>query len=250
MARNAFDGPKQLTIEQLAAESGMSVRNIRAHQARGLLAPPEVRMRVGYYGPEHVAQLRLIRELQDEGFNLSGIKRLIEEADGAAEPTLALQAGPAGSGRDRAGGDADDRGARPALSGLERGAPAVLAQAERLGALLPVGEGRFEVPSPSLLALAEDAVRHGVSVAQCAGVARGDRAALRLDLAVVREAVPDGGVEAVPAGRHARGDVARVEEAVERLRPIASEALMAIFQQRLSAQIDAASRRLLDGGEA
>jgi MerR HTH family regulatory protein len=31
----------QLTIEQLAAESGMSVRNIRAHQARGLLDPPE-----------------------------------------------------------------------------------------------------------------------------------------------------------------------------------------------------------------
>ena len=47
------DSPNQLTIEQLAAESGMSVRNIRAHQARGLLAPPEVRMRVGYYGPEH-----------------------------------------------------------------------------------------------------------------------------------------------------------------------------------------------------
>jgi hypothetical protein len=28
-----------LTIEQLAAESGMTVRNIRTHQARGLLAP-------------------------------------------------------------------------------------------------------------------------------------------------------------------------------------------------------------------
>ena len=47
-----------LTIEQLAAASGMTVRNIRAHQARGLLAAPEVRLRVGYYGPEHVAQLR------------------------------------------------------------------------------------------------------------------------------------------------------------------------------------------------
>ena len=45
-----------LTIEQLAAQTGMTVRNIRAHQARGLLAPPEVRLRVGYYGPEHVAQ--------------------------------------------------------------------------------------------------------------------------------------------------------------------------------------------------
>ena len=67
-----------LTIEQLAAQTGMTVRNIRAHQARGLLAPPEVRLRVGYYGPEHVAQLKLIQDLQQDGFNLAGIKRLVD----------------------------------------------------------------------------------------------------------------------------------------------------------------------------
>src|SRR5579884_2946882 len=83
--------PNQLTIEQLAAETGMSVRNIRSHQARGLLAPPEVRMRVGYYGPEHVAQLRLIRELQQDGFNLNGIKRLLEDSEGTAERLLAFK---------------------------------------------------------------------------------------------------------------------------------------------------------------
>src|SRR6266852_481464 len=75
----------QLTIEQLSRESGMSVRNIRSHQARGLLAPPEVRLRVGYYGAEHVAQLQLIRELQREGFNLAGIKRLLEDRRDTAE---------------------------------------------------------------------------------------------------------------------------------------------------------------------
>ena len=42
----------------------MSVRNIRNHQSRGLLPPPEVRARTGYYGPEHVARLRLIQEMQ------------------------------------------------------------------------------------------------------------------------------------------------------------------------------------------
>ena len=70
----------ELTIEQLAAETGMTVRNIRAHQARGLLDPPVVRQRVGYYGPEHVAQLKLIRDLQEDGFNLAGIKRLLDDA--------------------------------------------------------------------------------------------------------------------------------------------------------------------------
>ena len=69
----------------------MSVRNIRSHQARGLLAPPQVRSRVGYYGTEHVAQLRLIRDLQEEGFNLNGIKRLLEDTHGTAERLLRVR---------------------------------------------------------------------------------------------------------------------------------------------------------------
>ena len=64
-----------LTIEQLAAEVGMSVRNIRNHQSRGLLPAPEVRARVGYYDAEHVARLRLILDLQADGFNLAAIER-------------------------------------------------------------------------------------------------------------------------------------------------------------------------------
>src|ERR1700684_2110461 len=65
-----------LTVEQLAAEVGMSVRNIRNHHTRGLLPPPEVRARVGYYSAEHVARLRLILDLQADGFNLTAIERL------------------------------------------------------------------------------------------------------------------------------------------------------------------------------
>ena len=63
----------------------MTVRNIRAHQARGLLDPPEVRLRVGYYGPEHVAQLKLIQDLQNDGFNLAGIKRLLDDDQATAQ---------------------------------------------------------------------------------------------------------------------------------------------------------------------
>jgi len=51
----ATPAQSELTIEQLAAETGMTVRNIRNHQSRGLLPPPDVRARTGYYGPEHVA---------------------------------------------------------------------------------------------------------------------------------------------------------------------------------------------------
>ena len=76
-----------LTIDDLAREVGLSVRNLRSHQARGLLPPPEVRKRVGYYGPEHVARINLIQELQAEGMKLEGIKRLLDES-GAADAGL------------------------------------------------------------------------------------------------------------------------------------------------------------------
>src|SRR5918998_4213483 len=92
--------PNQLTIEALAHETGLSVRNLRSHHARGLLPPPEVRGRVGYYGPEHVERLRLIQELQAEGLKLDGIKRLLEESrgDGLLNVKRAADAFGAGDG--------------------------------------------------------------------------------------------------------------------------------------------------------
>ncbi len=80
-----------LTVEQLAAEVGMSVRNIRNHHTRGLLPPPEVRARVGYYNADHVARLRLIADLQADGFNLAAIERLLNGSDGLAERLLGLR---------------------------------------------------------------------------------------------------------------------------------------------------------------
>src|SRR3954466_13699087 len=80
-----------LTVEQLAYETGMSVRNIRKHQSRGLLPPPEVRARTGYYGPAHVARLRLIQEMQAEGFKLSAISRLIGEHGADADRFVGLR---------------------------------------------------------------------------------------------------------------------------------------------------------------
>src|SRR3954467_2340596 len=80
-----------LTIEELSSQTGMTVRNIRSHRARGLLPAPEVRDRVGYYGPEHVDRLRMIQELQAEGFNLKGIERLREQSPGPAEQFLSFK---------------------------------------------------------------------------------------------------------------------------------------------------------------
>src|SRR5919112_3037670 len=90
-SRRAPAEPGELTVEQLAYETGMSVRNIRNHQSRGLLPPPEVRSRIGYYGPEHVSRLRLIQEMQAEGFKLSAISRLIGEHGADADRFVGLR---------------------------------------------------------------------------------------------------------------------------------------------------------------
>ena len=77
---NGRAGTDRITIGELADRTGMSVRNIRAHQSRGLLAPPRVQGRTGYYDQGHVDRIELIRELQEEGFNLEAIRRIIADA--------------------------------------------------------------------------------------------------------------------------------------------------------------------------
>ena len=52
---------------------------------------------------------------------------------------------------------------RLGMSGTE--AEQLLGHAQRLGVLVNLGEQRYEVPSPSVLALAEQAVASGISLA-------------------------------------------------------------------------------------
>jgi DNA-binding transcriptional MerR regulator len=68
-------------IEDLARESGTTVRTIRAYQDRGLLPKPERRGRANVYGPAHLARLRQIAGLLDRGYTLASIKELLEAWD-------------------------------------------------------------------------------------------------------------------------------------------------------------------------
>src|SRR4051794_3786545 len=67
-----------MTIDELGQRAGLTVRNIRAYQSRGLLRPPAVVGRTGYYDDDHLARLELIKEMQGDGFNLGAIGRLLE----------------------------------------------------------------------------------------------------------------------------------------------------------------------------
>lgn len=63
-------------IEDLAAASGATVRNIRVYQEKGLLPPPVRRGRAALYGQEHRRRLLLILRLLDRGYTFATISEL------------------------------------------------------------------------------------------------------------------------------------------------------------------------------
>ncbi len=65
---------EQLTIAELAARTGISVRTIRFYAGMGLIPPPTVRGRLGLYDERHIARLELVRDLQKLGFTLAAIE--------------------------------------------------------------------------------------------------------------------------------------------------------------------------------
>jgi DNA-binding transcriptional MerR regulator len=65
------------TIDELASSTGTTSRNIRSFQSLGLLDPPTLRGRTGYYGPQHQQILEAILHLQAQGFTLQSLHVLL-----------------------------------------------------------------------------------------------------------------------------------------------------------------------------
>ena len=87
----ADTGTELITLDELTERVGVSVRNIRFYTTKGLVPPPIRRGRSGYYSPDHVARLELVRELQAHGFTLSAIEKYVARIpDDATPETIAL----------------------------------------------------------------------------------------------------------------------------------------------------------------
>ncbi|KAA0940073.1 MerR family transcriptional regulator [Streptomyces apricus] len=81
-----------LTVDELAARAGVTVRTVRFYSTKGLLPPPVIGpRRVGHYGQDHLARLALIEELQQQGMTLAGIERYLQQLpDGLSAQDLAI----------------------------------------------------------------------------------------------------------------------------------------------------------------
>ncbi len=236
--------PDELTIDELSAHTGVSVRNIRAHQSRGLLPPPEIRSRTGYYGPEHVARLELIKEMQADGFNLRAIERLVESSS-SSEEALGFKRALTAPFETEQPELIDLEGLAERFGELDL---KLVRKAERLGVLVPLGDDRWEVPSPILLRYGEQLARLGVPVSSALKVMDElHRSAEAVADAFVRLVVEDVLEPFERAGRPA-DEWPRVREAIDVLRPMATEALVASFGPRMTHAVERAFGRHLASG--
>jgi DNA-binding transcriptional MerR regulator len=78
----------EMRVEQLSARSGVAVDTIRYYQSKGLLEPPRRQGRVAWYDDGHLERLGRIRALQQRGFTLATIVRLVDGDLDAADEAL------------------------------------------------------------------------------------------------------------------------------------------------------------------
>ena len=234
----------ELTIDELARQAGMTVRNVRAHQSRGLLPPPEIRGRTGYYGPEHLDRLELIKDLQAEGFSLEVIKRILDSSPGtsAAEVLNFTRAV-----TEPFGGEEPELIEERELMARwgDQLTPKLAERIQKLGFVRPVGDGRYEVLSPRLQAVSEELAELGIpldtAVDTTAGVKRHAQAVanayVKLFLDHVWRPFQDAGE---PAERWPE-----VRETLDRIRPLAVESLVAVFGLVMTETVEKALEREL-----
>jgi DNA-binding transcriptional MerR regulator len=220
---------EELTIDELARRTGMTVRNIRAHQSRGLLPAPEVRGRTGFYGPAHEARINLIRELQADGFKLEAISRLLESAGGSSEEVLRFTRSLKAPFED------EEPQIVTAVELAERwnageAAPGLLRKAERLGILRPLPDGNFEELSPTLGRASAELASLGIPAETALDVA----AEIHKHSSAVAKTFVELFIKQIWKPFEDQGrpenDLPAVRDALERLRPLASDALLAMFQ--------------------
>ena len=223
----------RLTIDQLAARTGLTVRNIRAHVTRGLLPPPQMQGRTAYYGPQHVARLELVTGLQQQGFNLAAIRKLVAGPTApSAEETVSFYRTALGPWLAEAP-EVVTETELAAQFGLAPD-PDLVRRLQRLGMFEPLGDGRIRVLNPTILRIGRDLAAMGFGTEQLVEVLQvllqhsrsvAD-AFVAMFMATHWAAYVDAGMppERLP-------ELSRV---IQALQPLAAQAVVAAFQQEMT----------------
>ena len=233
-----------LTVDELAARVGVTVRNLRAYSARGLLPPPRMIGRTGYYGREHVARLLLVREMLAEGYSLAMIERTLASAPPtASSATLALHRAllspwlppepevVTGAELAARAGVAEDSAVVDRLVGL--------GLVERMGAQT------LRVLDPALLTAGLQVLALGVPPNDLIDAQTRVNALVReIAQTYVRMFLESGEQAFLDAGAPPE-QLQRVQDTVARLQPAAAQALLAAFRTQMAAAVEEAIESVL-----
>ncbi|CAM5454763.1 MerR family transcriptional regulator OS=Streptomyces tendae OX=1932 GN=GUR47_02495 PE=4 SV=1 [Streptomyces tendae] len=221
-------GGQTLTIDELAARAGVTVRTVRFYGTKGLLPPPVIGpRRVGHYDGEHLARLALIEELQHQGMTLAAIERYLGQLpkDLSAQD-LALHRAVVASWAPRT----VERVTREEL-GRRAGRPLTDEEVDRLGAMdvvVPDGDGQGYRVDVGLLRLGVELLDVPFSpetvLAARTALLEHSRAAARDLSRLLREAV---------AGRGTRD----VRSLSAHMHPLVVQALLTTFQRSLREEL-------------
>ncbi|MET8137956.1 MerR family transcriptional regulator [Streptomyces sp. NPDC005251] len=216
-----------LTVDELAARAGVTVRTVRFYSARGLLPPPVIGpRRVGHYSQEHLARLALIEELQHQGMTLAAIERhLTRLPPGLSAHDLAIHRAVVASWAPDAMEDVTraelERRAGRALGDADLERLAAMGVIERTGdsvrldpGLLKLGVELLDVP------IADEAILAARTV-----LLEHSRAAAHELSVLLRDAVGE------------RESVAAVKSLSAHMQPLVVQALLTAFQRSLKDEL-------------
>jgi DNA-binding transcriptional MerR regulator len=224
----------KLKIDELAQRSGTTSRNIRAYQGRGLIPPPRLEGRTGYYGEEHLRRLEIIQHLQERGFSLAAIEQTLEAWSRGGELghlvgfhhmlTAPWTEEPAGTIT------AEELVAR-FPEAADR--PDLIEVAVDLGLIAPRDDGTYEVPSITLIEAGTELVQAGIPLEQIYELVK----AIRADMSAIArrfvDLVASNLVEPLIEGEATPEQVEAVAQSVQRLRPIAMEVIRPFLAQEM-----------------
>ena len=160
---NLAQADAPMRVDDLARAGGVATTTIRLYQSKGLLPPPRLIGRTGYYDDADLSRLKVIARLQDEGFSLAGIASLLERWERGEELSDVVGA------EEQLGGLFGHRQAITLTADelLERFPsgilqPDLIQQAAALGLVESTDDGRFRVPDARFIETGSALARLGI----------------------------------------------------------------------------------------
>ena len=239
------DGPGEadMTVDELARRAGTTTRNVRAHQTRGLLPPPRMVGRVGYYDAGHLARLNYIDRLQERGFSLAAIQELLRGWEEGRSLTEILGFEDALTAP---WSDEQPEHVTPEqvadLFPETAGDPGLLERAIEIGLLVPDGDG-YSAPSPRLLQVGARLVSWGIPLS----AALDEHSLLSADMRriarrMVRMFETDVWESFVAAGLPAER-LPTITAALQEVRTVTASAVLAVLAQAMEEAVAASTAR-------